>query len=284
MSILSEIRITEGNVIAFPGRRPTQSVKEVLIFALNAQSVGLHYQPQYSLTTGEMVGAEALLRIQGADGAMLNPLTVVETAERGQLIDWLGHSVMRTACREYAALRAERSTLGRLAINVSPHELRQTNYAEDVAREIVDAGLEYSDVELEITESASLSDPTLILDHLYSLADSGVSIAIDDFGTGHTAWTHVLALPISTLKIDRSLAAQVTDSKSAEIVVRNLCNTCDELGIQVIGEGVNSIEQQSRLVELGCTVGQGFGLARPMAAKDLLAVSSSISGIALASA
>ena len=116
----------------------------------------------------------------------MNAASVIETAERESLMDWLGNSVLRTACGEFAAMRAQGLNIERLAINVSPLELRQTDYAEQVVRAVKDAGLSFHDIELEITESASLSDPTLILDHLHTLADLGISIAVDDFGAGHS--------------------------------------------------------------------------------------------------
>lgn len=272
MISVPEVTIRGGNVIAFPsGKRvqETESVKEAVIAALQEDRVGLHYQPQYSLITGEMVGAEALVRLRNSNDQLMDAAVVVETAEREQLIDWLGHSVLRSACREYAALKQQGLRLNRLAVNVSPLELRQTDYAEEVAASIVAAGLAYEDIELEITESASLADPTLILEHLHALADLGIRLAIDDFGSGHTAWSHVVALPVSTLKIDRRLASQVTESNKAAVIVRNICATAAELGMEVVGEGVTSQAQQSLLRQLGCNLGQGFGLARPMPAADL---------------
>lgn len=274
------------NVVAFPSsaraQRPgqpfvaSQPIKREIdlesLFAGPDTGIGAQYQPQVDLRTGELVGIEALLRIRDAKGNLLCTGEVIAAAEQADYIEEIGHRMLQRACIDFARLRRASRAPQRLAVNVSPLELRQSNYAEFVVQAVSEAGLNFSDLELEITEGWSLDDPSLHLQQLVELADLGVSLAIDDFGAGHAAWAHVLKLPINTLKIDRSLIADIARDSRAAAVVKSICATCIDLNLNVVAEGVCHSAQSRLLLEMNCHIGQGFGIARPMPLEDLLQI------------
>ena len=258
-----------GNVVTLPGvaiaPAPVEAPPAVYTRSvIESACIKLNYQPQIELATGAIRGVEALLRPTTESGAALNTGDFVAAAEQQGLIGAIGERVLRLACAEFAALGGASGKFGRLAINVSPLELRRANFAECVVDAVTGAGLRYEDVELEITESWSLDDPSLRLDELIQLAELGITLAIDDFGSGYAVWSHVLKIPVNTLKIDRTLASQVTRNPSARAIVASICGACRELDLEVVGEGICNRAQRDELVSLGCTIGQGFGLSRPL--------------------
>lgn len=259
-----------GNVLNFPGVNTQASAELPAIGTYDRTTIEqaklkLNYQPQIHLATGEIRGIEALLRPSTEAGESLCTADFVAVAEREGLINTLGTQVLRLACAEFATLGGATGRFGRLAINVSALQLRQANFAETVVETVLAAGLSFDQVELEITESWSLDDPSLKLDTLYQLAELGIRLAIDDFGTGHAVWSHVLKAPFSTLKIDRTLAGQVIRDDRVRTIIQSVCDACRQLEIEVVAEGICSREQRDRLMKLGCSVGQGFGLSGPLA-------------------
>lgn len=274
---------TTKNVVAFPGSNVKRSTafiteaepapREIDLEAIFAGAgIGAQYQPQVDLRSGEVVGIESLLRIRDPKGHLLCTGEVVAAAEQAGYIEEVGHRMLRIACADFARLRRASRAPQRVAVNLSPLELRQSNYAEFVVQAVTEAGIDFSDLELEITEGWSLNDPSLHLQQLVELADLGVSLAIDDFGAGHAAWAHVLKLPINTLKIDRSLIADIARDPRAAAVVKSICATCEDLDLNVVAEGVCQSAQTRLLLEMNCGIGQGFGIARPMPLEDMLQI------------
>ncbi len=283
MSSAREMGAT-NNVVAFPTKARTVNLGQPLVAPQADQreidlesifagsGIGAQYQPQVDMRSGELVGIEALLRIRDPKGNLLCTGEVIAAAEQAGFIEQIGHRMLQTACMDFARLRRAGRAPQRLAVNLSPLELRQSNYAEFVVQAVADAGLAFSDLELEITEGWSLDDPSLHLQQLVELADLGISLAIDDFGAGHAAWAHVLKLPISALKIDRSLIADIARDPRAAAVVKSICSTCNDLNLNVVAEGVCHVAQSKLLLDMNCHIGQGFGIARPMPLENLLQI------------
>ncbi len=234
--------------------------------------VVMNYQPQFDLKTGEVRGLEALLRATDANGRPLNPAELIDRAERGGVMHDFGDLILRTACADYSAMLALGCDIGKLSVNVSPLQLNEYNYAERVVRTLDHFGVAFADVELEIVENWSLHDPTLHLDQLQSLADIGVRLAMDDFGTGHANWLNVLKLPFSTLKIDRSLISDIDQSSDNLAVITSICSACESMDMTIVAEGISNVEQLALLRQIGCHVGQGFGLAMPLSADEAMDV------------
>ncbi len=258
---------SSASILPFPRRSESGLTKRVQML-LDGGSVSVNYQPQMHLVDGNVVGVEALLRVEHADRRFVNTQQLIANAERSGLIGELGREVMRRACIEFAALRAGGFEGGKLAINMSPLELRQRDFAVRFVETVKNTRMAFSDLELEITESWPLDDPTLDLDQLRLLADLGVTLTLDDFGSGHAKWANLLKLPIKKLKIDRSLISIIAHSTRAHAVVKNTVAACHEIGLSVIAEGVCTNRQIELLLEMGCNVGQGFGLGLPSSVRE----------------
>jgi len=250
-------------------QRSEDLVLQSLSAALRAQQLGVHYQSQVCLESGRMRGVEALMRLEKPTGHHFNTTQVISIAERFDLIDSLGQAVMFKACNQYADLLAQGLNPGPLAINVSPLELRRDDYVEYAHDVLEFAGLSFADVEFEITEGHSLCDPGLATEQLHTLTELGAGLAIDDFGTGYAAWNHVLEFPITKIKIDRSLIRPLVHDQRARTIVAHICRASQDLNIAVVAEGVAGLDQQRVLLDLGCDIGQGFGLCKPATPTEL---------------
>lgn len=247
---------------------------------LQGGTVGLHYQPQFFLADGKVRGLEALLRVRNDQDEMLNPAQIVSQAERRGLIHELGEQILATACADYSAMRKLGCEVGRLSVNVSPLQFNRHDFVERALRVIENHGISFADVELEIIESWSLHDPNLHLEQLQTFADVGIGLAMDDFGTGHANWLNALKLPFSTLKIDRSLIADIETREDNLAVINSICQACTEMDMDVVAEGVSNAAQLELLVEARCQSGQGFGLGMPMAPDEAMDVTP-LSAVAL---
>jgi EAL domain-containing protein (putative c-di-GMP-specific phosphodiesterase class I) len=274
MQLLNELMVDVqpfDNVIPFASKRVRQPRQSTSLDAtFQGGLLDLHYQPQFELENGSIRGLEALLRVTKQDGSFLSAADVVAKAEGNGCINLLGNLVLNKACSDFSAMRSTGCSSGKLAVNVSPLELRQANYVELVADAVAAAGLEFHNIELEITENWPLSDPSLYLEQLTTLADLGVSIAIDDFGVAHANWASVTNLPISTLKIDRSLISRLGTCERTLRDVASLCQACTELELDIVAEGVCNAEQRGLLLAMKCGAAQGYGLARPTPAHKVM--------------
>ncbi len=261
------------NVVAFGRERKRATTPSARLRGLlRGGEVNLAYQPQFDLASGEVRGVEALLRVRALNGDGLNPAELITAAEHDGLISILGQAISVRALSDFAAMRSVGCALGRVAINVSPLELRDAQFCERFLQFVQAANLTTADVELEITESWSLRDPSLDLKQLNALADMGVSIALDDFGAGHANWVNAVNLPITTLKIDRALVAEIATDDLASAAVRSICRACNDMDIDVLAEGVGNRDQRAMLLDMGCKSGQGFALAMPLPPEEVMDV------------
>ncbi len=230
----------------------------------------VHYQPVVRLDTGQVEGVEALLRWQHPERGLLGPDAFLSVAEEtGQLIPitrWLLHETTRQA-----AAWAEQGLALRMAVNISARHFSAETLVRDVRTALRDSGLAAEQLMLELTETCVAEDPTRAEDQLAVLQNFGVRVAIDDFGTGWSSLAQLMALPIGTLKIDRSLitAAERLASGGTGAVLGAIVELAHTLGIRSVAEGVETAEHLRMVREAGCDSAQGYLLARPMAAADV---------------
>lgn len=242
----------------------------LLLDALAEQRFEVHFQPQHCLETGTTLGAEALLRLADEQGRYLNTQALIDVAEAHHLMELIGRQIMDQACAGFVQLKRAGFVSGRLALNVSMLELRHPGYCEALLSSIAAHGLQPEDVELEITESQPLDLPGVHLEQLIELDASGVHLAIDDFGTGFATWNSLARLPIRSVKLDRSAITPVLHCARTAALIKHMAQCGEAMQFRVVAEGVQSTAQRERLVALGCTVGQGFGLSVPASVEDLL--------------
>jgi len=227
------------------------------------QGISVVYQPVLSLPERRVVAAEALARWTLPDGTAIAATELVSVAEQSGLIRELGRTVLTLACRDAVDWQL---TGARLAINVSPFDLRDASYAGDLLAVLAGCGLPPERLELEITESYWVHDDEATAANTATLAAAGVRLVLDDFGTGYSSLRHLTQVPVSGVKIDRSfVAASPTDAQSAA-VLRAVASMAGELGLEVTAEGVETDQQLAHLLDLGgCHRAQGFLLGRPVA-------------------
>ena len=222
-----------------------------------------HYQPIVRMDDGEVVGQEALLRWRHEQRGLLAPGAFLDVGEDSGLIeqvDWLMYA-------RVIADMARREDPGYVAINVSPRHFRLADFADRLLGLLDSAGVAPSRLRIEITEVALLDDAPRISETLNLLRERGVLAQLDDFGTGFSALSYLHRFPIAALKIDRSFVADLNGDARAEsvAVIRAIVALASSLGIELIAEGVETLSQRERLLELGCTYAQGFLYGRPEA-------------------
>jgi len=229
----------------------------------------LHYQPIIDLTTGAIVGAEALLRWESASLGSVAPAQFIAVAEESGLIVPLGEWTLRTACALFGASQITRLRGLRLAVNVSAVELRSKDFVARVAAILAESGIDPPSLELEITETFIMQDSKATAGVLNALKALGVTLALDDFGTGYSSLSYMRRFPIDTLKIDRSFVRDISTDADDAGVVSAIINMGKSLHMRVVAEGVETREQLKFLKENHCAEAQGYYLNRPMKADRL---------------
>ncbi|MDO9225527.1 MAG: EAL domain-containing protein [Pseudomonadota bacterium] len=236
--------------------------------ALNADELKLHYQPQID-SLGRLRGVEALLRWNHGKRGMISPAEFIPIAEETGLILAIGHWVLQQACRQIVAWQQAGVNLGSVAVNVSARQFHQADFVARVERILAETGADPRLLELELTESVLIGNLTEAVDKMQVLRRRGVRFSIDDFGTGYSSLAYLKQLPLDRLKIDQSFVRELTlDSRDAAII-RAVLSIAGHLGFEVVAEGVETEAQRLALLEMGCTLFQGYHLGRPMAAAEL---------------
>ena len=240
--------------------------------ALDRGEFLLHYQPKFSLRTGEAVGVEALIRWAHPTKGLVSPADFIPVCEETGLIVPLGQWVLFEAGRQ-ARLWKDRHDLSvAVSVNLSARQLIRPDLTRLVATMLETTGADPADLCLEITEGTLLQDMNAAVKHLRELRSLGVRISIDDFGTGYSSLAYLRTLPLDELKIDRSFVTPVADDASAAAIVESVVRLGHALGLLVVAEGVETADQLSTLRDLGCDLAQGFYLARPAAAPTALPI------------
>ncbi len=237
--------------------------------ALEREEFVLFYQPQIDLGSGRVVGVEALIRWKHPDLGMVSPAQFIPLLEETGLILSVGQWVLQTACRQAKQWRDEGLGPIRMAINLSPRQIDQSNLVEQVAEALELSGLDPRSLDLEITESCLMGDVERSTRMLHELRQMDVNISIDDFGTGYSSLNYLTRFPIDTLKIDRSFVKDVTEDADDASLAKAIISMGHSLKLKVLAEGVETPEQLEFLRQYGCDEVQGFLFSMPLPADEV---------------
>jgi EAL domain-containing protein (putative c-di-GMP-specific phosphodiesterase class I) len=237
-----------------------------LKLALIRKEFQLYYQPIVSLQTKKITGFEALIRWMHPHAGIIPPNKFIPLAEANGFIVEIGSWVLQEACSQLKSWQddfPEDFHSMTVSVNISSKHFTQKNVAQEVEQILRQTGLPARNLVLEITESAMVANPVVAKATLEKLQSLGVRLYIDDFGTGYSSLSRLYELPLDVLKIDRSFVEQL-NYESGEHLVKAITNLAHNLGLEVIAEGIETLEQISKLESLGCTKGQGFFFAEPV--------------------
>jgi diguanylate cyclase (GGDEF)-like protein len=232
--------------------------------ALEKNQFELHYQPKVNTKTGVVHGAEALLRWRHPVRGQIPPGEFIHIAEECGLIGAIGTWVMNEACRQARAWQLNGLPSMRIAVNLSASQFRQGNIVAMIRNALERADLEPRFLEVELTESAVMTDPEESIAILEKLSEMGVLVSVDDFGTGYSSMSYLRRFPIDKLKIDRGFISQVTSRPEEASIVRAIISLAHSLKLKVVAEGVESTEQLDFLKRLGCDQYQGYHFSRAL--------------------
>ena len=262
-----------GTALALAERRYAQLTgmalenEQALRKGIRNHELYLDYQPKIDAVSGKLLGFEALARWQRPGIGLVSPVEFIAIAERTGLIPELGATLLERACRQIAAWRAELGTCVPVAVNVSTMQLLDQGFPQLVQRLLRETGIPPACLTLEITESAAVENLESTQAQLRQLRELGIEVAMDDFGTGFSSLSMLRELPLSTLKIDRGLILPLP-APDAVAVVRAICQLASALDLQVVAEGIETLEQATAARDAGCHVFQGYFYARPLAVAD----------------
>ncbi|MEY2873135.1 MAG: hypothetical protein RLZZ373_506 [Pseudomonadota bacterium] len=232
----------------------------------------LHYQPRVCVADGSIVSAEALVRWRHPVRGLLSPSLFIPLAEESELIEVIGLWVIRAACAQLARWRREGVPLQRLSVNVSPRQLQSGRLMDEVESALVQHGVPWNMLELEVTESLLVGDARSASEQLGRLRERGVLIALDDFGTGYSSMATLRTLPIDVMKVDRAFVQDLSDDPSALAVARAILTLAQSLGKHTVAEGIETQAQADTLRQLGCDEFQGFLFSKAVPAAEFAAL------------
>lgn len=239
-----------------------------LAAAIEGGAIQVHYQPKVDMRTGIARGVEALARWQRADGSFVRPDAFVAVAEREGLIHGLTRTVLKQALAQAAAWHARGLNLS-MAVNLSPRLLDRPSLVDEVGELVVQHGLRPEQVVLEVTESSVVDCLGAALGVLARLRLKGFGLSIDDYGTGFSSMQQLARIPFTELKIDRSFVHGAHQRNNLRVILQSALDMARQLELVTVAEGIETIEDWRLLQAFGCTIGQGYLVARPMPAADL---------------
>lgn len=222
------------------------------------------YQPQVTIAENEVCGFEALLRWTNSQGRVIPPDEFIPVAEASGLIGSIGDWVLRCACEQAQQWRQATGVARRVAVNVSAVQIMSAGFAERVTSIIKATGVDPRMIELEITETAFMSDLSTAAATLRELRRLGLHIALDDFGTGYSSLSYLKQLPIDSVKIDSRFVRDLNDTREGVALVTAIVGMAHGLGIRVVAEGVETPEVLALLRDIGCDQAQGYLISAPI--------------------
>jgi len=258
--------------------RARLTLENNLRLAIDNEEFILHYQPQYCLTTGKLIGTEALIRWQHKDDGLIPPYQFIPIAEETLLIIAIGEWALLQACKQTALWHKQGHEIT-VSVNVAAPQFMHTNFIETVTNALKTSGLDAQYLELEVTEGVVMGNVEVVAAKLQKLRDLGVTIALDDFGTGFSSLQYLQNLPFDKLKIDRSFImniGEVENDSRDKVLIRNIMQLATGFDLKVIAEGIETLHQAIYLKDLGCQFAQGFYYARPTAANEIFALSEDV--------
>ncbi|UTW13861.1 EAL domain-containing protein [Marinobacterium rhizophilum] len=247
-----------------------QQLNDGLRCALTNGELFLQYQPRFDIEGQRILGAEALLRWQHPEQGLVPPFTFITLAEESGMILKLGAWALQQACTDALEWNRQSPYPIPVSVNLSPRQLRDPELIPDICDALRISGLPAELLELEITESVVIEDINRILGTLHELRDIGISLSIDDFGTGYSSLAYLKKLPVNTLKIDRSFVIDLPGNTDDECLIEAIITMAHSLRFKVVAEGIETQAQQAVLKKLGCDELQGFLMARPGSAAELI--------------
>ena len=265
-----------GNVHSYYAAEMNEAAVERLMTksklkrAFERDELLVHYQPKYNLQTGEVFGAEALVRWELPERGIILPSDFIPIAEETNLIIEIGEWVLDRVCEDFRYWQRCVASAGRVSVNLSLKQLRQPNFINRISAILRSYEVSPTSLELEITETTLMENPERtikILDELYSL---GLHLAIDDFGTGYSSLSALQQFPISTLKVDKSFVKNIAHNPDDATIVGTIIHMGQNLKMDVVAEGVETSDQLSHLQSLDCTYVQGLLFGEPMSSDNYL--------------
>lgn len=229
----------------------------------------LYYQPKVDLTTGRIVGMEALIRWKSPEAGMVSPAEFIPLAEETGLIVPMGEWILRTACAQNKAWQKQGLPFVRMGVNISVRQLQRQNLIAIIAHVLNETGLDPNYLELELTESIIMKSNESTMAELRELNLGGIEISIDDFGTGYSSLSYLKRLPIDTLKIDKSFVQEVTTDPDDAAIVAAIITMAHTLKLKVVAEAVETVEQLEFLRGLKCDQMQGYLFSKPLPAEEI---------------
>ena len=245
------------------------ALEDSLRSAVERQEFVLHYQPRVDGESGRILGVEALIRWNHPEQGLMAPGGFIDVAEQSRLIIPIGRWVLEEACRQNREWQDSGLPAIPVSVNVSAIQFREAGFADCVAHALTISGLPACQLELEITESVVMNDAAEAIRTMRVLKELGVRISIDDFGTGFSSLAYLKDFPVDALKVDRSFVSEITRNERIASIACAVIDLGARLGLEVVGEGVETQEQRRFLLEHGCREMQGFLFARPMPAQAL---------------
>ncbi len=247
----------------------TTEMEKALVLALNNNEFSLFYQPKIDLSTGRLMGVEALIRWIRSDGTVVTPDAFVPIAERSHLIGRITEFVLNEGCRQNVLWQKMGFPKIVMSVNFTSTDFYQADLKEKIFEALVKSGLEPQWLEIELTESLALNDIDFAVAQMKKLRELGVKLAMDDFGTGYSSLSYLQTLPITLLKLDRSFITDIEHDNIAYEIVASVIRIAKSKKIETIAEGIENNVQESILRMAGCDYAQGFLYGKPMPPEEL---------------
>ena len=244
-------------------------LEQAMHHTLQAQGFEIHYQPQIDIASGRIAGVEALARWHRDGTGWIPPGVFIPVAEDSGMIHALGLWVLEQACRQNKAWSDSGIAPLVMAVNVSAMQLAQSGFVEQVLDILARTGMQPGQLELEITESVIMRQVDRAIRVMEQLHAAGIQLSIDDFGTGYSSLSYLRSFPLSRLKIDRSFVKDIDTNPNDEVICRTIVAMAQNLGLEVVAEGVESQTQLDRLASYGCQHYQGYHCSRPLPAREI---------------
>lgn len=236
--------------------------------AIDNNELSMHYQPQFDMKTGKIIGAEALLRWNNEKLGPVSPAVFIPIIESAGMIEEIGHWVLDNVCQQINIWNKFSSMQGIVSVNASRLQLVKSHFVETITDLLNKHGLSGTQLEIEVTENAFTTSEKHMINNLHLLRKMGCKIAIDDFGTGYSSLSNLQSFPLDRLKIDRSFVEKLEYDANAFTIASAIVSLGKSLGLEVIAEGVETKSQIKQLVKMGCRQAQGFYFGRPVSASE----------------